>query len=247
MTSNRGRKRARPRIWPRVLVGVICAGVVLATLGLVLFTYRPAGYRPPTATPDEAVNTYLTHELAPAFYNNVQIDEPFEVIVDQEKFNQLVADGRDLGWAWPVTLNGVTFSSPVVRFYEGRVALMGQVDVGIPIVVTVEARPELDDKGLLVLNLEKVKAGAVNVTRLAKSLCGQIMAAQAVQLEDSRWLRDLAGACLENRPYDPRFPVPPCRKYIRLTGFDLIDRQLRLRFEPAGTIPRPAASHSRWP
>jgi len=236
MTSNHGKKRARPRAWPRVLVGVICAGVVLATLALVLFTYRPAGYQPPPATPDEAVNTYLTHELAPAFYNNVQIDEPFEVIVDQDKFNQLVADGRDLGWAWPVTLNGVTFSAPVVRFYKGGVALMGQVDVGIPIVITVEARPELDDKGLLVLNLEKVKAGAVNVTRLAKSLCGQIMAAQAAQLEDSQWLQDLAGACLENRPYDPRFPVPPCRKYIRLTGFDLADHQLRLRFRPAGKI-----------
>ena len=220
----------------RLFMGLICVIAVLITLGFVLVTYRPAGYRPFPPADDEEVNQYLTHELAPAFYNGINCAEPFNVDIDQDKLNQLIADGRDLGWDWPVMLNGVTFSAPMVQLDDEFLALMGQVDIGIPVIVTIRARPHLDDNGLLTLNLDQVKAGAINVTGLAKGIAGQIMATEAAQLEESQWLEDLAGACLENRPYDPRFPVPPERVYIRLTHVEMAEGRLQLRFEPAGKM-----------
>jgi len=233
------------RRWPVVLVAGICLLAVLLTLGYVLLTYRPAGYLPIPPSNDDQVNPYLTHELAPAFYNNIQIDKPFEVIVHQDKLNQLVADGRDLGWTWPVTVSGVTFSAPIVRFEADRITLMGQVDVGVPIVVTITAQPELDAEGRLVMNFRKIKAGAINITGPARHIAGQIMLAQAATLKESDWLRDLAAACLENAPYDPKFPVPAYEKYIRLTGLELGPGRLRLRFDPAGPMPTETAQRGR--
>ena len=145
-------------------------------------------------------------------------------------------DGTRLGWDWPIALNGITFHAPVIQITETSLALMGKVDFGIPIIVTIFGRPKLTDKGLLELNLEKIKAGAVNITGLAKGIGGSIMASEVTNLAEDQWLKDLSDAFLNNTPYDPVFPVPPYKVYIRLSKVESHDQKMILRFEPAGEM-----------
>ncbi|MBN1816473.1 MAG: hypothetical protein JW828_03880 [Sedimentisphaerales bacterium] len=214
----------------------ICVVVASLTVLFVLFTHTPGNYRPVQASGSEEVSTYLTHELATGFHNGIDACEPFEIIVRQDKLNQLIVDGTSLGWSWPITLHSITFHAPVIQITPTDLTLMGKVDLGIPIIVTLVGRPRLTDKGFLELNLEKVKAGAVNITGLARNIGGSIMAAEVANLAQDQWLKDLSDAFIHNAPYDPVFPVPPYEVYIRLTRVESYDQRMILRFEPAGKM-----------
>ena len=145
---------------------------------------------------------------------------------------QLIVDGESLGWSWPVELNGVTFSAPIIILGTEDITLMGKVDLGFSIVVTIVTAPEIDADGLFVLNLKKIKAGALNITKFAKGVGGRIMAAQVKDLENDQWLKDLSDAFLKNKPYEPIYPVPTYRKDIRLSDVLKQDKKLILKFEP---------------
>ena len=197
-----------------------------------MLTHRPGQYQPQQQPTSDAVNPYLTHYLAPQVNNNIQIDKPFEVIVPQKELNEIIADEGSLGWSWPVKLNGVTFDRPIVIFAPKRILLMGTVDyAGFPIVVTVIADPALDGKGLLSLNVRKVKAGIINITPLAKFIGGKVFAHQIKKHNTELWLRSLCDALLTNTPFEPVFPTYE-NKYIRLTGAKIDQQQLTLRFRP---------------
>lgn len=219
----------------RILCVVSAVVVTVIIVCLAMLTHRPRQYRPQRQTTSEAVNPYLTHYLAPQVNNNIQIDKPFEVIVPQKELNEIIADEGSLGWSWPVKLNGVTFDRPIVIFLPKRILLMGTVDyAGFPIVVTVIADPALDSRGLLSLNLRKVKAGIINITPLAKFIAGKVFAHQINQHGTELWLRSLCDALLANKPFEPVFPTYE-NKDILLTGAEIEQQLLTLRFRPVKT------------
>lgn len=222
----------------RILLRVFCTGIIVFAAGAVLtvylFTQIPRHYHPLAPVAREQVNPYLTHYLAPNFHNNIQLDEPFEVIVLQHELNEIIVDERSLGWSWPVYLNGLTVSAPSVVFVPKTVYLMATVDyAGFPVVVTVVASPTLDEQGMLSLNVRKVKAGAVGVTPLARYVAGRVIAAWMPLVEKNQWLKDLEGAVLQNEPFLPVFPVYQGDKSIRLTSAEMNTKRLVLTFVPA--------------
>ena len=214
--------------------GVIGIPVITALILLKLFTTRPAEYNPIAQQPSQQVSSYLTHELAPSFNNQIQLDKPFRIIVDQKGLNEIIVNEENLGWSWPINLNGVTFSAPSIVFAQDTIYLMGAVDVGFPVIISMIAKPKIDEQGKLWLNLLKIKAGSINITGPARSIGGKIFDHQ-MQFYKDQWVRDTAGAFLKNTPFDPVFPVPPYKRFIRLTGAQVQDQKLILLFEPAGS------------
>ena len=214
--------------------GVIGIPVITALILLKLFTTRPAEYNPIAQQPSQQVSSYLTHELAPSFNNQIQLDKPFRIIVDQKGLNEIIVNEENLGWSWPINLNGVTFSAPSIVFAQDTIYLMGAVDVGFPVIISMIAKPKIDEQGKLWLNLLKIKAGSINITGPARAIGGKIFDHQ-MQFYKDQWVRDTAGAFLKNTPFDPVFPVPPYKRFIRLTGAQVQDQKLILLFEPAGS------------
>lgn len=219
----------------KIFYWFLASTITLLALGYILFTHRPGHYNPPQPRTTDEVNPYL-HELGKDFHNGIELNSPFEVLVLQDKLNQVIADGDMLGWDWPITLNGVTFSTPMVVLEEDRIILMGKVDFGISFVASIIIAPEIDENGLFYLNIKKIKAGALNITKLSKSIGGNIMAVQVQDLQYKQWLLDLSGALLENAPYEPIYPIPPQKKQIRLTYIDMSEGKLVIRFAPAGPL-----------
>lgn len=225
------RKRSR---WLWIGAGVIGIPVIAAVILLKLFTTRPTEYNPTPRQSSQQVSSYLTHELAPSFNNQIQLDKPFRIIVDQKGLNEIIVNEENLGWSWPINLNGVSFSAPSIVFAQDTIYLMGAVDVGFPVIVSMIAKPKIDEQGKLWLNLLKIKAGSVNIIGPARAIGGKIFERQ-MQLYKDQWVRDTAGAFLKNTPFDPVFPVPPYKRFIRLTGAQVQDQKLILLFEPAGS------------
>ncbi len=232
---NRNNKKTPPRgALRRVLCIAIIVLAVVCVAVVYLLTHVPGEYQPLHPPPTDKVSPYLTHYLAPNFHNNIQLDKPFDVLVIQKGLNEVIVDENSLGWAWPYSLNGVVISAPSVVFQQDTIMLMGTVDyAGFPIVITVIAAPKLDENGLLSLNIQKVKAGAVNITLLARFIARQVIAHQLRILPETQWLRDLDGALADNIAFDPVFPIYESDKEIRLTKAEITNGKLLLGFAPA--------------
>jgi hypothetical protein len=206
------------------VASALIIAAVITTLAMVLHT--PQGYQPLPPSQDNQVSPYLTHKLAPDVHNNIQLDKPFDIIVPQDGFNEIIALGE-----WPQLFGDVTISRPAVAFAENTIVVMGTITIsGLKSVITIITEPKLDDAGLLALNLKKVKAGSFNITGFAKLLTSRIMNAQLENMPEEEWLRNLAAAVSDNKPFEPVFPAYD--KRIRLTNASIEDRELTLRFIP---------------
>ena len=196
-------------------------------------TYKPKRYKPVVAPDTGRVSPYLTHHLVPGFYNNIQLDEPFDLVVEEKGFNEVIADGSLFGFQWPVSLNGVTFDAPAAAALPETIMLMGTVDFADwPVVMTIVFKPKLDENGMLYLNLQSVKAGLLDISFLAKKIGSRVFAAQiqATQGLDREWLEKVSAAFLENKPFEPVFDV--YERQIRLTKAKIESTKVVLTFVP---------------
>ena len=194
----------------------------------------PAGfssYVPPVET--DQVSPYLTHYLGPNIHNNIQLDEPFEIVVPQEGINEIIAEEDLLGWKWPVQFGKVIISRPHAVFAPNAIRLMGKVDIlGFDTVITLCANPTLDKDGKLLLNLQYVRAGSLDISFLVKKTIKKIIEGKLDDVDEPYWLRDILAACQDNKPFDPIFPTV-YDKYIKLIKSEIGKNKLILIFEPS--------------
>jgi uncharacterized protein YpmS len=192
-------KRLRRLCW-------LLALLVAAIIFLFLLSHKPGRYNPPEFTHDKLVSPYLTNVLAPAFNNGLQRGEPFDLLVDQNGINEIIA------WhykhKWSKKLGDIIPSAPEAFFAPDTITLMGTVaTVGREFVVTVVSKPALSQNGLLNLRIVKVKVGAVNITPIARIIARTIyqkrLQTKPIEKDDIR--AKIAASLLNNEPFDPVF------------------------------------------
>lgn len=186
---------------------MIDLAVAIVIFGLLL--YKPARYKPrdiaPAGNNQKEISQYLTNVLLPQLYNGAQLQEPFDLVVIQNGINETIAR-----YKWPMESNGVIISAPTVLFVPESIVLMGMANIkGVDLVVTVEARPGLDEEGLLNLRVEKVKIGAMNITPIARLLAKRMYAERLATIPvDTENLRaKIAASLLNGEPFEPIFNI----------------------------------------
>jgi len=225
LAKHKKSRRKKLIIW--LLVDFTVAALVF---GLLL--YKPSMYNPiapPAVNPDgERVHPYLSHDLMPTLYNGAQDRRPFELVVLDGKLNEAIAQS-----GWLQESGGIILSAPEVLFAPGRIILMGTADVqGAGFVITIELGPQLNADGLLNINVEKVKIGAMNITVLAKIMGKKMyrdrLEAGPVDTEDLR--TQIVASLLNEEPFDPVFLVDD--KWVRLTGVEITQGRLIAQLVP---------------
>lgn len=200
----------------------------LVVIMLALVLYKPARYRPVPVTESNEVSLYLTNELLPEFYNGLEREEPFELIITEEGINDIISRHK-----WPKDTADMRFSVPQVIFEPDGIVLMGTVaSGGLELVITIEGSAFIDVNGLMNLRLKKVKMGAVNITPFAKMLSKQAyenrLATTKVDAEDFR--ARIAEALIEERPVEPVFEFEG--KKARVTGIWMKPGKMEVRIVP---------------
>lgn len=224
----------------KIALRTLCFVSVLIAVALLILllmlTKTPSQYQPLESTDTGQVHKYLTHYLAPQFHNEIQLDEPFEVIVPQKELNEMIVDRATLDIDWPVKLDSLTISAPAIVFSKDTILIMGRVGIGpVSVVVSALAQPELDDNGMLWLNVRRVTVGTLNVTPLASVLARGVFKEQIERYPEQDWIKGLASACLANEPYEPVFDAYESK--IRLISVQIEEGRLTLRFEPEPSPP----------
>jgi hypothetical protein len=224
-------KKKKSRL--KKLVCWLFVDLLVAAIVVLLLFYRPSGYHPILAALSDAngqrVHPYISKELGPAFYNGAHDQQPFRLTVLDGPLNEAIAQA-----AWLSEASGITLSSPQVSFEPDHVVLMGTADVqGADLIVTIAVKPQLDEQGLLNLNVDKVKIGAMNITPLARMMAKKMyedrVATGTVDTEDLR--TKVTASLLAGEAFDPIVPVDG--KKVRLRSLNIAEGQLDAEWVPA--------------
>ncbi len=227
----RKKRKFKKRYW-------LLLDLALAIIILALLFYKPARYRPPENVPvgnnQDQISPYLSNVLLPQLHNGAQRDEPFDLDINQKGINETIARFK-----WPRESNGVVLSAPTVFFVPDSIVLMGTASIkGAELVVTVVAKPILDEEGLLHLQVDKVKIGAMNITPIARLLAKRMYAERVesvpVDLNDLR--AKIAASLLNEEPFEPIFNIrnifEDVDKKVRVEKITITQKKLTLRLVP---------------
>lgn len=205
---------------------------IVSVIFIAMLLYKPAGSEPFVAAIDgNNVSPYLTHALSPQLYNGAQRQEPFELHISQKGINDIISR-----YKWPMESEGVRFLTPVVYFVPKQIVVMGTALVGgVEVVITVVVKPMFTEKGLLKLETEVVKVGAVNITMLARIIAEKMYKDRLEEIEFNVETlgTKIAGALLANEPFEPVFEVPQCEGQVRAREITVVHEELTICFVPA--------------
>jgi hypothetical protein len=191
-------------LWVDLLVTLIILLVII-----ILLRHKPSDYSP-QVTFEKEVSPYLTNKLLPQFYNGMQRKEPFELAVEQKGLNEAI---ESLGW--PQMFNGLIISTPTVAFAPQHMRLMAMVNYNnMDTVVTVEVTPQFDASGMLSLQVEKVKMGAMSITYVAKKLAKKMYNEQISFIEPDNIVSMALSSVLAEKPFKPVFDIEGKRAKI---------------------------------
>jgi uncharacterized protein YpmS len=216
---------------------LLAAVLVLAVILLVSLLHRPGRYNPPELANKKKVPEYLTHHLAATINNGVQLGEPFDLPVDQNEMNHVIAWYHK--YKWSKQLGDLGYSAPEVFFSPDKITLMGAVTAaGRQFFITVVGKPAVDQNGLLNLRLKKVKVGAVNITPIARIIARRAyrkrLRTKPMDKDDIR--AGIWASALYNEPFDPVFKVKDVSggedRQVRVAKVTIIEQKLTLHLVP---------------
>lgn len=228
----RKKRKFKKRYW--LLIDLALAIIILA-----LLFYKPARYKPldinPAGNNQDQISPYLSNVLLPQLHNGAQRQEPFDLVVIQKGINEAIARLQ-----WPRESNGVLLSAPTVFFVPENIVLMGTASIkGAELVVTVVAKPSLDEEGLLNLRVEKVKIGAMNITPLARLMAKRMYTERlaTVHVDTENLRARIAASLLIDEPFEPIFNIndifDDVDKKVRAEKITITQKKLTIRMVPA--------------
>jgi hypothetical protein len=201
------------------------ATLIILLITAILIHHKPADYNPQPVS-DKQLSTYLTNQLLPQFYNGMQRNEPFELVIEQKGLNEAITS-----FGWPQIHNDLIISTPAVAFSPQGLRLMTMVNYNsVNMVVTVEVVPRFDDKGRLNLEVDKAKVGALGVTFVAKKLAKKMFDEQVQVVEPDNIVSLVLASMLADRPFEPVFEVEG--KKAKVDNIVLEKSALRLHIVP---------------
>jgi uncharacterized protein YpmS len=203
--------------------------VVIPVIFVLLVLYKPAGIRPDKLITDKQVSLYLTNVLYPQLYNGAQRQEPFELVITEEGINDIISRLN-----WPIESDGIWYFTPKALFKPKHIILSGIAATrGVELAITIAGSPAIDKKGLLNLNITKVKVGAVNMTIPAKIIASRVYASKInPETTDANDIKvKIAASLVNNEPFEPVFKIKGQK--IRIEKIDINNKQLTINFVPA--------------
>jgi hypothetical protein len=212
--------------------------LVLAFLAFVLLTHKPNDYTPLRITDQNQISLYLTHNMLPVIYNNLQLDKPFEIVITEEGLNDIIAR-----WRQPMSYDNISFTDPQVIFEQNQIILMATANTEIASpVLTIRVTPAINSFGLLNIHVDSISLGAAGITTLAKSMGSKALSdwLAFTGMEPNDIVILACRSLLNDEPFDPVFKVGD--KSLRLCKIKLEKNKITALLLP---LPDTSSSRSR--
>ena len=215
-------------------LGAVGLGVLVGIV--ILIWHKPKAYNPLQPENPEQVSLYLTHELGPEFFNQVQLDKPFDLIIEQHGLNDIVSR-----LDWIQQLGPLSLEQPNIIFADRSILLMGTLEYrGVSSVLSILALPAMDDNQQICMNIQSVRLGMVPVTSFVSKMSQKAFDDNRDGFKDDPEVEKIVQAIIRNEPFDPVFRISDYR--ARITGFTIENNVLSLTL-----LPEKASSNRRLP
>jgi hypothetical protein len=213
-------KRKSDTAFRLLCLGAVGLGILIGVV--ILFWYEPKAYKPLEPENPEQVSLYLTHELGPDFFNQVQLDEPFELIIEQSGLNDIISR-----LDWPQEIGEMSFADPYIIFSDQSILLMGTLKYKeISSVVSILAFPVIDSDKQICLNVQSVRLGMLPVTKLVTKLAQNAFDNNRDSFEEDPDAEQVVQTIIRNEPFDPAFWISD--RQIRIIHFTIEQGVLKL-------------------
>ncbi len=196
--KNRKKKRLKK------LICWLAIDLSVAFIIFALLLYKPGKYNPALDESEEISSSLL--KLYSVIHDKSQLKEPFEIVITQKTLNDLInlAD-------WPMESEGVLLYSPAAVIDANAIILMGTAELqSMEFIITIELGANINEHGLMNIDVQKVKVGAVNVTPIAKITAQQMYKQKLAEMGDIdlfTWQAKLVASILTDEPVEPLFDI----------------------------------------
>ncbi len=213
------------------LLSLVSVSVIVAIIFFLLIKKEPNADINFTAKPNDTneVSPYITHQLLPDFYNQVQKKQSFRLLIEQDGINDAVSR-----LPMPQKIDGARIQGVYVLFKPEKIKLYFNIEYkGLNLIVTATFLAHIDEKGLMYIGIEKVKLGAVSITPIALNLAERIY---QPKLKASKAMKDadigakIANSIFNGAGFEPVFKVED--KWIRLESIDIQNKKIFVGIEP---------------
>ncbi len=199
-SQNRKKKKLKKLIY-WLAIDLSVAFIIFA-----LLLYKPGRYNPfsEKIEPNE-VSPFLL-KLSSEINHKASLGKPFEIVVTQEALNDIINRAD-----WPMESEGILLYAPAGLIDPNTVVLMGTANFeGMDFIITIELNANINEQGLININVSKIKIGAVNITPLAKITAKKMYAERLAGIDDIdlyTWQTKIAASLLNNEAFEPVFEV----------------------------------------
>lgn len=193
---------------------------------LILIFHKPNAYEPLQPENPEQVSLYLTHELGPDFFNQVQLDKPFDLVIEQQGLNDIISR-----LDWVQELGPLSLQQPNIIFKDGSILLMGNLQHnGISVILSILTCPTMDANQQICMNIQSIRLGMLPVTKLVSNLSEKALDDNRDAFKDDPEVERIVQSIIRNEPFDPVFWISDRR--ARITSFAIENEVLKLTFLP---------------
>lgn len=219
--NNSPKKRFGTWIW------LFCAVFTSVLLGIVYLFFSPSrAYHPPETDKQDEVNSYITHYLAQEIYNRSQEDDPFELLIDQDKLNEALNQ-----FNWPQQLGDLSFSNPYAVFGEDKIYIMAELAYkDFSTVITVTMAPALSENQQLCLNIKSVRMGQLPATTVLTMIAKKYLEDNRAELQQQQLDIEVTEAIINNRYFDAVIYL--YEKPLKITGLTATSGLLKATLDP---------------
>lgn len=196
-----------------------------------MLTHGHSGYSVRAVENPNEVSPYLTHDLAPQFWDGLQKGGPFELTIDEAGLNDIISRDSAVSGGWPVSFDYVNVYTPTVKFLPGKINAVAKVTLdGIRIYLDVYLKTEMLSDDKIKVQIESIKAGAVDITGFAVSVIRDVFEKRFKDNSSGDGLNEIVYAILENKPFEPVFDFG--KQKLRVYKVDLAQSKLIIGFVP---------------
>lgn len=219
--TNKSKSRLKLWLW---IFGAILLSIIVAVI--IMLYRKPRSYQPIRPDNPEQVSLYLTHRLGPDFYNQVQLDEPFELVIEQNGLNDIVSRIR-----WPQQFGHISFSEPVIHFTGNSIILMGNLEINkVRSVLSVICSPQMAPDKTINMNIQSIQMGRMPVKAVVLKLAQSIFEQNLDAFSEDPEAAAIVQGIIQNQSFVPIFWIANYK--VRITDFTLEPALLRLTLEP---------------
>lgn len=205
-------------------LSAIAAGICIGVC--ILLCYTPKAYKPDLMRNTDHPRLYLSHELAPRFFNQIQQNEPFELLISQPGLNEIINQLN-----WPQLIGDMSFSDPYIIISDQSILLMGTLTYeGVSSVLSITLFPTINADGTMNMNIQSVRLGMVPVKNLITKLAQMAFDDNQHYFEEDPKVGETIQAIINNEAFDPIFWFP--EQWIRISDVSLGKGSLKLKLAP---------------